>query len=319
MKKQFLFLTLVALVSLFNSSTLVAKDYRVLAADSSKRRIAIIGADGKTEWEYKIGPIHDLHLLPNGNILFQKNWTHLLEIHPKTGKTVWEYDSATMNGNKGKRVEVHAFQRLENGLTMIAESGVSRIIEVNKKGEIQKEIKLKVKKPHPHKDTRLVRKIANGNYLVSHEGQGIVREYNAKGKVVWEFEVPLFGKKKKGGHGLGAFGNSTFCSLRLKNGNTLISTGNGHSVIEVTPEKKIVWKLDQNDLKGIQLAWVTTLEVHPNGNIILGNCHAGPKNPQIIEITKDKKVVWTFKDFERFGNSLSNSQVLGKNWKKVIR
>ena len=34
------------------------------------------------------------------------------------------------DGNKGKRVDVHAFRRLPNGLTMIAESGVGRIIEV---------------------------------------------------------------------------------------------------------------------------------------------------------------------------------------------
>ena len=31
---------------------------------------------------------------------------------------------------------------------------------------------------------------------------------------------------------------------------------------------------------------------------------AGPENPQIIEVTPRKKVVWTFQDFEIFGNSL---------------
>ena len=34
---------------------------------------------------------------------------------------------------------------------------------------------------------------------------------------------------------------------------TLLGAGNGHSVIEVTPEKKIVWSVKQNDLPGIQL------------------------------------------------------------------
>ena len=47
-----------------------------------------------------------------------------------------------MNGNQGKRIEVHAFQRLSNGQTMIAESGAKRILEVNAKGEIQKNIPL---------------------------------------------------------------------------------------------------------------------------------------------------------------------------------
>ena len=53
-----------------------------------------------------------------------------------------------------------------------------------------------------------------------------------------------------------------------------------------------------------------TLQPLPNGNLIFGNCHAGPDNPQIIEVTRDKKVVWSFKDFQRFGNALSNSVVL---------
>jgi hypothetical protein len=47
-----------------------------------------------------------------------------------------------------------------------------------------------------------------------------------------------------------------------------------------------------------------------NGNIVLGNCHAGPDNPQVIEITRAKQVVWTFRDFKNFGNSTPTSQVL---------
>jgi hypothetical protein len=284
--------------------------HRVLVADDSTRRIAIIGADGKTEWEYKIGPIHDLHLLPNGNVLFQTSWTRIVEVDPKTDKVVWEYDSATQNGNKGKKVEVHSFQRLADGNTLIAESGVGRLIEVDAEQRIKHEVKLKVGKPHPHTDTRLVRKLASGNYLVCQEGDGLVREYDKGGAVVWEYEVPMFGMKPKPGHGPESFGNKCFAAARLANGNTLIATGNGHSVLEVTPGKEIVWSLKQGDLPGIELAWVTTLQVLPGGNIVLGNCHAGPGNPQIIEITRDKKVVWTFQDFKRFGNSTPVSQVL---------
>ena len=278
-----------------------APKHRVMASDHSKKRIAIIGQDGKIEWEHKVGPIHDLHMLGNGNILFQLSWTRIVEMNPKTNKIIWEYDSAKMNGNQGKRVEVHAFQRLENGLTMIAESGVTRIIEVDKDGKIQHQIKMKVKKPSAHRDTRMVRKIKNGNYLVAQERDGVVKEYNRNGDVVWEYEVPLFGKEPKGGHGPEAFGNAVFMANRLENGNTLIGTGNGHSVLEVTPDKQIVWKIEQNDLPGITLAWVTRVTRLPNGNTLIGNCHAGPDNPQFIEVTTDKNVVWTFKDFERFG------------------
>ncbi|HUG17820.1 MAG TPA: PQQ-binding-like beta-propeller repeat protein [Planctomycetaceae bacterium] len=290
---------------------------RFAVADSSKGRIAIVGEDGKTEWEYKIGPLHDLHVLENGHLLFQTNWTRIVEVDPATDKIVWEYEAKQSPGNDGRKVEVHAFQRLADGNTMIVESGAARILEVDARGELKKEIKLQVAKPHAHHDTRLVRKLDSGNYLVCHEADGRVKEYDASGKVVWDYEVPLFGKSSKPGHGVDAFGNQCFSALRLENGNTLIGTGNGHSVIEVTPDKKIVWKLDQNDLPEIQFAWVTSLQVLPNGNLLIGNCHAGPENPQLVEITRDKKVVWTFRDFVRLGDATTNSQILSVNGKQL--
>ncbi|MFC1759795.1 PQQ-binding-like beta-propeller repeat protein [Planctomycetota bacterium] len=275
-------------------------------------RLAIVGEDGKIDWEMKWGGIHDLHVMKNGHILVQQHMKKVVEIDPETKKVVWEYDSSTQNGNRGKRVEVHAFQPLENGNVMIAESGPARIIEVNRAGKIVKQFALRVNNRNAHTDTRLVRKLANGNYLACHEGDGTVREYSGDGgKVVWEYEVPMFGKEGKGGHGPEAFGNKCFAAVRLKNGNTLIATGNGHSVIEVTPKKEVVWQVHQNDLPGITLAWVTTLEVLPNGNYVIGNCHAGPKNPLLVEIEpKTKKVVWQFDRFDLFGNSAPNSQLL---------
>jgi hypothetical protein len=281
---------------------------RILAADDSTHRLAIVAADGKLEWEIKVGAIHDAHILPNGNVLLQQGWTKVQEVTPDK-QVVWEYDAAKANG--AQPVQIHAFQRLDNGFTMVAESGPARIIELDKDGKLQHEVKLKVDHHNTHSDTRLVRKLANGNYLVAHESDGFVREYDAQGKVVWEFEVPLFDKPKKGGHGPEAWGNSVFSATRLANGNTLIGAGNGHSVLEVTPAKQIVWKVEQNDLQGITLAWVTRVERLANGNTIIGNCHAGPANPQFIEITPEKKVVWTWKDFANFGNATTVVAVLG--------
>jgi outer membrane protein assembly factor BamB len=284
--------------------------HRIVVADYSRRRIAIVDAKGKIEWEYKIGDLHDLQPLADGNLLFQTSFTRLVEVDPRTSKVIWEYDAKKSNGNEKRPVEVHAFQRLADGVTMIAESGPARIIEVDRAGKLLCEIKLKVAKPSAHRDTRLVRKLDKGHYLVCHEGEGAVREYDAAGAVVWDYPVPLFDQKPRGGHGVEAWGNAVFAALRLPGGNTLISTGNGHSVIEVTPDKKIVWHLKQDELPGIKLAWVTTLQVLPNGNIVLGNCHAGTANPQIIEVTRDKRVVWSFRDFTHFGDATSNSAVL---------
>jgi len=206
---------------------------------------------------------------------------------------VWSYDAAEMNGNKGRRVEVHAFQRLPNGLTMIAESGPARIIEVDRNGVVHREISLKVDNRNVHRDTRMARKLDNGNYLVCHEADHTVREYDMTGKVVWEFVT----------------GGEVYGATRLKNGNTLIGNGSGHNVLEVDRDGTVVWSIEENELPGIKLVWVTTVEELPNGNYMIGNCHAGPDNPQIIEVNKDKQVVWSFKNFDVFGNAMPCSKV----------
>src|SRR3954462_13789055 len=142
---------------------------RLIAGDYDKKRLAIVSPDGKVEGEEKIGgECHDLQVLPNGNVLFQTSWTKVVEMTP-AHKIVWSYDSATMNGNAGKAVQVHAFQRLPDGkTTMLAESGPGRIIEVDRDGKLLKEVKLKVSKSDFHRDTRLVRKLApSGHYLVA--------------------------------------------------------------------------------------------------------------------------------------------------------
>jgi hypothetical protein len=274
-------------------------------------KLAIVGRDGKIEWQMPWGGIHDLHVLESGNLLVQQGPSKIAEIDVSKKEVVWSYDSAKNNGNDGKRIEVHGFQPLKHGNLMIAESGAQRIIEIDRSGKLLKEFKLKVDHPNAHTDTRLARKLDNGHYIVCHEGDGVVREYDDAGKVVWEYEVPLFGREPKGGHGPDSFGNKCFAALRLANGNTLIATGNGHSVLEVTPEKEVVWKVEQRDLPNITLAWVTTLEVLKNGNYLIGNCHAGKGQPLVIELEpKSKKVVWTFDQFETFGNDVSNTKAL---------
>ena len=289
--------------------------YRVLAAD--KGRVAIVNAKGEVEWEIaNKHEVHDLTLLPSGNILMPTGPTTVVEITPEK-KEVWKYEAKPKAGYKG-RIEIHAFQRLDDGRTMVAESGNARIVEVDKDGKVVHEVPLIVDRPHPHRDTRMARKLSSGNYLVCHEGDGKVREYDSTGKVVWTYTLDLGGRPRSPGHGPEGHGTEVYGAIRLANGNTLIACGNGNRVIEVTPEGKIVWELKQDELPGIKLAWVTTLHVKVNGNVIVGNCHAGPDNPQLFEVTRDKKVIWTFKDFKTFGNGLAASHVLGIEG-KVIR
>lgn len=279
-------------------------EHRVIGAD--KGHVAIVNAKGEVEWEHPCkGTPHDLHLLENGNLLWIEADSSVVEVN-KAKEVVWRYTPKQKEGYTG-RIEIHAIQRLADGRTMVAESGNQRIVEVDREGKVVAEVPLKVDNPHPHRDTRLARKLASGNYLVCHEGDGAVREYDPKGKVVWTYKLDLAGRPRSGGHGPEGHGTEVYSAVRLASGNTLIGCGNGNRVIEVDREGKVVWSLEQKELPGITLAWVTTVQALPNGNILVGNCHAGPENPQLIEVSREKKVVWQMRDFKIFGNSLATA------------
>ena len=242
-----------------------------------------------------------MHLLDNGNILFHDSWTKTQEI--TLGKEiVWSYESATENGNEGKKVDVHAFARLDNGETVIVESSVGRIIHLDKEGNLIKSIPLG---EGGRKKTRLMRVLDNGNYLACAEKPGLVTEYNDKGEIVWEYEIDA----------------RVYGAIRLKNGNTLIASGGGNSVLEVTPEKEIVWDIsDKVPGSDIELGWMTTVQQLDNGNYVIGNCHAQDDDPQIFEITrKGKEVVWQFDEWDLVGNGLACWQILDDKQSAMVR
>ena len=297
-------------IVLFCSSLCVsfAGDRLVLVSASyGKNVLAICDTKGEILWRFDTEGVqrghaghHDVHLLDSGNILFHDTWTRTREI-TLDKKIVWEYESRKMNGNEGKGVDVHAFKRLPNGDTVIVESGVGRIIHVDKDKKLTGQVPLG---EGGRKKTRLMRMLDNGNYLVCAERPGVVTEYDASGNVVWEYLT----------------NTRVYGAIRLRNGNTLIATGSGNSVIEVNPAKKIVWEIAKK-VPGtdIELKWTTCLQELPNGNRIVGNCHAGEHNPQIFEITPDKKVVWEFDEWELVGNGLACWQVLSDAQSAMVR
>lgn len=245
MKKINLLVSLL-LLSLFQLAA-QAERLVLVGASYGKNILAICTEKGDPIWQYKTeGPKrghtghHDVHLLPNGNILFHDTWTSVKEI-TLDKEIVWEYDCATSNGNQGKRVDVHAFARLKNGNTVIIESGVGRIIEVDKEGKLVHQFPLK---KGGTQSTRWVRKTPQNTWLVCSENPGVVTEYDNEGKVVWDYLIKT----------------RVYGAIRLKNGNTLIASGSGNSIVEVNPKKEVVWEV-KGKVPGteIQLKWMTCL------------------------------------------------------------
>ena len=197
-----------------------AEPLLLVSASYQKNIIALCELDGTVIWQHKTaGPErghaghHEIQMLDNGNILYHDDWDIVKEIK-LDGTQVWSYAGSG----------VHAFSRLENGNTMIAESGPGRIVVVDQAGDIVSETTLG---PDGRGKTRQAEVLDNGNYLVCAEQPGTVTEYNASGDIVWEYEI----------------GTRVYGAIRLKNGNTLIGSGSGNSVVEVSPDKQVVWAI----------------------------------------------------------------------------
>lgn len=275
---------------------ITGEGHRLFCADYDKAVMAIVKADGTIEWsKHMDGGAHDAWILANGNILWTPSGNQVYELDPKTNMTVWSYDAGKKNGNDGREVQVHGIQPQADGSVVVFESGPGRAIEVDRDGKLLKEVHFTIKETNPHHQMRNARKLSNGHYLVCQDGDGKVIEYDDMGKNLWEFDTP---------------GAQPYSAIRLTDGNTLINDGNGHKIIEVDKDAKVVWSIGEKELPGITIAWGTQIQRLPNGNTVFINCHAGPENPQFIEVDKDKKVVWSFRDREHFGNNMAVGFVL---------
>ena len=199
-------------------------------------------------------------------------------------EVVWEY--ATDEAN-----EVHACQPLPDGVVMVAESGPMRIVEVDRAGEDRPPSEAGHNdEGHAYPDAHAPRKLANGHYVVGQYGEGVVREYGPAGDVVREIAQ-----------------KDAFSGIRLPNGNTLMAAGDAHCIRELDPAGKIVWQVGENDLPGNPLRFVAGMQRLANGNTLVcnwgGHGYVG-QQPQIFEVTPEKKVVGEIYDFTQF-NTIS--------------
>lgn len=249
-----------------------------LCCDHNGGQVCVVAADGSITWRVAAKNPQDCWKLPNGNILFCHAGGAIEADQDQ--KTVWEYKAAA-------GTECHACQPLPGGSVMVVECGSSRIVEVDRTGTVAKEIPLSTTTKEVHNQFRGTRKLANGHYLVCFKGEHKVVELDSDGKIVREVPAP----------------GDVHEALALPDGHLLITCGDGHQVVEVDGAGKTVWELHENDIPGNPLRLMAGCQVLPNGNIVfcnyLGHGFIG-KQPQVFEITREKKLVWEFADHAHF-------------------
>jgi hypothetical protein len=102
-------------------------------------------------------------------------------------------------------------------------------------------------------------------------------------------------------------------ALRLPDGNTLICCGTQKRLIEVSPDKTIVWEFTAQDAPEVNLTWVSSVQRLQNGNLLVGNFLRGQegRGAHAFEINRNKQVVWKWADHSLI-KSLTTVRALGE-------
>jgi outer membrane protein assembly factor BamB len=234
--------------------------------------------DGKVVWTYQTGKgneYDDVWMLSNGNILFTR-MQYIAIVTPKK-EVIWRYDAPKDTEIHGcQPIGLDKVLFVQNALPPKV-----KIVNI-KTGKTEVEHDLPCTEPHDqksmHAQFRRIRYTKDGTYLVPFLNMGQVVEYDKDFKEIWSYKVrgPWAAVRLKNGNTLisaepakaaievNKAGEivwqvkpedlpeeyryiNTQTATRLANGNTIICSrggnGKGPQLVEVTPEKKVVWVL----------------------------------------------------------------------------
>jgi hypothetical protein len=260
----------------------------------------IIGEQGEIVWDSGRKGARDGYVLPNGNVLIC--WGDEVKEFDRDKNVVFSFKKRA----EGK-VELGTAVRLKNGNTLITESSIDkpRLLEVNASGNIVVEVPLQPDTDNVHMQTRMARKLSNGNYLAPHLLGFAVKEYTPAGEVVNTFKTDL---EEIGGR---EAENWPFTAIRLKNGHTVINLTHGNKTIEVNKKGKIVWMVSNDDFDENPFKDPCGGQRLPNGNTVIAS-YGAQEGIKLFEVNRKKEMVWSYD-----GYKVHHFQILTTNGKPL--
>ena len=245
----------------------------------------IIDEDGRELWNAGRKAARDGWVLANGNVLIA--WTDEVKEFTREKTVTFRYVRSPDNQ------EIGTVERLANGRTLVTESGRKpRLLEVDADGKVALQFPLEPETDNAHMQTRMARKLSNGNYLVPHLLAFKVKEYTPTGSVVKTLRTDLDelgGRKAQ---------NWPFTAIRLDNGNTLVALTHGNKVVEFNDAGEVVWRISNDDLTTPAFDDACGCQRLPNGNTVIASYHA-TRGIKLFEVTRDKQLVWKFEGPQR--------------------
>lgn len=268
----------------------------------SNSHVFLFNEDSEVEWQVR-GASRDGYVLDNGNIIVTSA-NHAREYKKGTTDIVWEYNLSEENKEMSTAI------RLENGNTMLTELGPNpRILEVTQDGTIAVEVPLQPETDNFHMQTRMARKLPNGNYLVPHLFAFQVKEYAPDGTIVRSIKTDL---EQFGGREVH---NWPFTAILLPDGNIHANLTHGNKIAEFNAEGEMVWYSDNTKITGDRFQDPCGAQRLPNGNIVIGAyAQKDAAKPKVFELTKEHEVVWEFFHPEIHAHEI---HIITTNGKKV--
>jgi len=282
-----------------STETVIRHSYLVLGG-----KTAIIGEEGEAQWEYH-GGSRDGFVLPGGNVLIA--WADRVEEVTSDKQIVFSYKRSRENGElstaqrlyngntlvtelgprprllevnvQGKIVhevplqpetdnthmQTRMARQLKNGNYLVPHLLAFAVKEYSPEGKVVRVFKTDLDELGGRKAENwpfTAIRLDSGNTLVSLTHGNKVVEMNPRGEVVW-----TVGNQHVGGQFKDPCG-----SQRLANGNTVVGShgaNKGVSMIEVTPEHKIVWTSDHPLAAGVHHFQILTTNGKPESGMPL--------------------------------------------------
>jgi hypothetical protein len=237
---------------------------------------------GKVIWTFQTGvgnELDDVWLMTNGNVLFSR-MSYIEEVTPDK-KVVWHRDAPP-------GTEIHGCQPIGLDRVLLIENGMpARLLVINvKTGKTEVEHEIPDAGPVVHPQFRRVRMTAAGTYLLPFLEMNKVVEYDKDFKPIWTYEIP-----------------SPWAAIRLRNGNTLITDEKDRLSREVNPNGETVWEFSlRTDLPAGMVMPGSQSNVRlTSGNTVICSRGGNGTGLQLIEVTRDKQVVWALYDWKNLG------------------
>ncbi|QZE12763.1 hypothetical protein K4L44_09185 [Halosquirtibacter laminarini] len=281
--KQLLIVVSVVLVMTSCSN----KNREIMIAGSGWNKIVRYDLDDqRIVWSHQLErgqECNEVSLTPNGDVLY--SYRRGAKIVGKDHRTLWNYDAP--DGTELQSASI----TIDGNILLGQCGSPAEIFEYDRAGHLLKKITFDTGVKNPHGQLRRVRKTERGTYLVPIFGRGEVWELNDSGDVLKKVKVggvPFSAIEMAEDHWMVSCGDGHYLleinpltnevirkierddihniplrfvaeSVRLSSGNTLICNWGGHergkkrvsSLMEITPEKEVVWSIELSDSLGM--------------------------------------------------------------------